>query len=112
MTRCTAFTLYREFRIAGHEISALCELGLAVKVVVKYTPYPQTLPALLHPQRCNKVPWYRHHRQKFRHSQCQPNDCLCLLVEGRDLVLADGLVEVQQICDFTICDWSAVLLVP
>ena len=97
-------TLYREFRIAGHEISALCELGLAVKVVVSIRLIRRLFQRYFIRSVVIKFLGIGIIAKSFVIGQCQPNDCLCLLVEGRDLVLADGLVEVQQICDFTICE--------
>ena len=97
-------TLYREFRIAGHEISALCELGLAVKVVVSIRLIRRLFQRYFIRSVVIKFLGIGIIAKSFVIGQCQPNDCVCLLVEGRDLVLADGLVEVQQICDFTICE--------
>ena len=97
-------TLYREFRIAGHEISALCELGLAVKITVSIRLIRRLFQRYFIRSVVIKFLGVGIIAKSFVIGQCQPNDCLCLLVEGRDLVLADGLVEVQQICNFTICE--------
>ena len=95
---------HSEHRIAGHEINIFSELGLAVKVAVSIRLIRRFFQHYFIRSVVIEFLGIGIIAKSFVIGQCQPNDCPCLLVEGRDLVLADGLVEVQQISDFTICE--------
>ncbi len=92
---------HSECRIADHEISIFSELGLAVKITVSIRLIRRLFQRYFIRSVVIKFLGVGIIAESFVISQCQPNDCLCLLVKGRDLVLADGLVEVQQVCNFT-----------
>ena len=95
---------HSEHRIAGHEINIFSELGLAVKVAVSIRLIRRFFQHYFIRSVVIEFLGIGIIAKSFVIGQCQPNDCPCLLVEGRDLVLADGLVEVQQISNFTICE--------
>ena len=121
---------HSEHRIAGHEINIFSELGLAVKVAVSIRLIRRFFQHYFIRSVVIEFLGIGIIAKSFVIGQCQPNDCLCLLVEGRDFVLADGLVEVQQVSDFTalelfcgfatififcvcevvaICDWANIV---